>query len=85
MMRERSEIIAFTRDDIERIVRHIAKTQITGSMFIGKFGDQSVRWTTDGGIEVITKYAEGDMTDVAPTDSVTLAIASEQPRGKKRK
>jgi hypothetical protein len=67
MLRERSEIIAFSRDDIERIARHIAKAQIVGSMFIGKFGEQSVRWTPDSGIEVITKYTEGDMDDVAPS------------------
>ena len=80
MMRERSESIAFNRDDIERMVRHVAKQQIAGSMWIGKMGDQLVRWTADGGVEVITKYQEGDMSDLPPAPELLAG-----PTKKKRK
>jgi hypothetical protein len=83
MLRERSEIIAFSRDDLERIVRHVAKQQITSSMFIGKFGEQSIRWTAEGGVEVITKYQEGDMTDLPPPVETPELLAA--PTKKKRK
>jgi hypothetical protein len=81
MIKERSEVVAFSRDDIERIVRYIAKQQLGGGVFIGKFGDQSVRWDADGGIEVITKYQEGDFTDVE-TKPASLQVADQK---KKRK
>jgi hypothetical protein len=64
MLRERSEIIVFTKDDIERIVRYMAQQQITGHLFVGKFGEQTVRWQQDGGVEVITKYIQGGWEDM---------------------
>lgn len=82
MLRERSEIIAFSRDDLERIIRHVAKQQIIGSMFIGKFGEQSIRWTPEGGIEVVTKYQEGDISDVAPASPDQQMLTK---KSKKRK
>ena len=82
MMKERSEIVSFHRDDIERIVRYIAKQQLGGGVFIGKFGEQSVRWDADGGIEVVTKYQEGDFTDVE-TKPAALQVATSA--AKKRK
>src|SRR5262245_55004162 len=66
MIRQRREIISFTRDDIERIVRQIAHAQIVGSLFIGKFHEQSIRWTVEGGVEVITRFEQGDIDDLAP-------------------
>jgi hypothetical protein len=64
MLRERSEVISFTRDDLERIVRYMAQQQIAGPLFIGKFGEQVIRWTTEGGVEVITKYVQGGYADL---------------------
>jgi hypothetical protein len=64
MYRERSEIISFTKDDIERIVRHVAQQQIVGHLFIGKFGEQTVQWNGDGGVDVITKYVQGGVEDL---------------------
>ncbi len=86
MLRERSEIIAFNRDDIERIVRYLAKQRIVGEMFIGKAGEQIVRWTEDGGVEVITKFMEGDLADLPPSPVTQVSIpAIESPRKKKHK
>jgi hypothetical protein len=82
MLRERSEVIAFTRDDIEKIVRYVAKQRIIGEMFIGKAGDQSVRWTADGGVEVVTKFMEGDIDDVPPLQ-VPIALAASKKKKKK--
>lgn len=82
MLKERSETVTFTRDDLERIARYVSKQQIIGS-FIGKFGEQTVRWTADGGIEVITSLQEGDLNDLPPlTPTPTIAIESKK---KKRK
>ena len=81
MLRERTELIAFSRDDLERLVRYASMNRITGNMFIGKFGEQSVRWTADGGIEVITKYVEGDLNDLPPPAAPTpAAITSKKKR-----
>jgi len=77
MQRERSETITFTRDDLERIIRHMAQLQISSSLFIGKFGEQAVAWMPDGGIEVTTKYQQGGYED--------LPAPSEQPALPKRK
>jgi hypothetical protein len=64
MYRERSEIISFTKDDIEKIVRHMAQQQIIGHLFIGKFGEQLIQWNSNGGVDVITKYAQGSWDDL---------------------
>lgn len=84
MLRERSEIISFSRDDIERIVRYVAKERIVGSLFIGKFGEQSVRWLADGGIEVITRHQEGDLHDLPAANPPPL-LAAEGKHKKKRR
>jgi hypothetical protein len=72
MIRERSEIISFSKDDLERIVRYMAQSQITGHLFIGKFGEQDVRWTPDGGVEVITKYIQGGFEDLPHPEQMAL-------------
>jgi hypothetical protein len=64
MMRARSEVITFNRDDLEKVVRHMAQSQIAGSLFIGKFGDQTLRWMPDGGVEVMTSYVQGEFNDL---------------------
>ena len=48
MLRERSETITFTRDDVERLVRHICQVQLSGGhIFVGKFGEKgAVEFTT---------------------------------------
>ena len=80
MYRERSEIISYSKDDIERIVRHIAQQQIIGHLFIGKFGEQEVRWNGNGGVDVVTKYIEGSWEDL-PYQEQPVAL----PKGKKHK
>jgi hypothetical protein len=64
MIRARSEAITFNRDDLEKVARHMAQSQIAGSSFIGKFGEQSVRWLPDGSIEVTTTYVHGSYEDL---------------------
>ena len=81
MLRERSEVIAFSRDDLERIVRYITKERITSSLFLGKFGEQTIRWTSDGGVEVTTTYAEGDLTDLP--EPMAIAVVTESKKKKK--
>ena len=71
MMRARSEVITFNRDDLEKVVRHMAQSQIAGSLFIGKFGDQQVRWMPDGGVEVITSYVQGTFDDLPPATQLS--------------
>lgn len=80
MLRERSEIIRFNRDDIERIVRYMAQAQIVGPLFIGKFGEQTVRWLPDNGVEVITTYQQGGIEDL-PRASEPNALP--EPKHKK--
>jgi hypothetical protein len=72
MLRERNEIISFSKDDIEKIVRHIAQQQIIGHLFIGKFGEQEVRWNGDGSIDVITKYVQGGYEDLPRAEQAEL-------------
>ena len=72
MLRERSEVISFGKDDLERIVRHMAQLQIVGHLFIGKLGEQTVRWTGDGGVEVITKYIQGGYEDLPAAELPAL-------------
>lgn len=80
MLRERSEVIAFSRDDIERLARFVAKQQIVGQLFIGKMGEQTVRWTPDGGIEVVTTYQEGDISDLPPANPVALTATKKKKK-----
>jgi len=82
MQRERSEIIVYTKDDLERIVRHMAQMQIIGHLFIGKFGEQEIRWNVDGGVEVITKYLQGGYEDLP---AVTQEVASLSHKKKNNK
>jgi hypothetical protein len=82
MYRERSEIISFTKDDIERIVRHMAQQQIIGHLFIGKFGEQLVQWNAAGGVDVITKYAQGSWEDL-PADTRPLVLSEGKEKKKK--
>jgi hypothetical protein len=85
MLRERSEIVNFSRDDIERIVRYIAKQQLAGT-YVGKFGEQTARWLADGSIEVSTTIQEGDLADIPPSPIAQTAMAEiESPRKKKHK
>ena len=70
MLRERSEIISFSKDDLERIVRAVAHQRIVGDMFIGKFGEQDLRWTPDGGVEVVTKYVQGGFEDLPQAERI---------------
>jgi len=88
MMRARSEVITFNLDDLEKVVRHMAQSQIAGSLFIGKFGEQAVRWLPDGGVEVITTYVQGEFDDIRPTpqlpDDEQPALATRRGRQKRR-
>jgi hypothetical protein len=82
MFRERSEIISFTKDDLERLVRYMAQQQIVGHLFIGKFGEQAVAWRADGGVDVITKYVQGGWEDV-PRETGTAVLEAPQKKRKK--
>lgn len=80
MFRERSEIISFTKDDLERLIRFMAQQQIVGHLFIGKFGEQEIRWRDDGGVDVITKYVQGSWDDIPKPEHEQL-----EPPKKQRK
>lgn len=64
MNRERSESIEFSRDDLERLVRYLAQSQISGPPFVGKFGDQRVQWMPDGSVHVITTYQQSSFDEI---------------------
>lgn len=81
MLRERSEIIKFSRDDLERLVRYMAQSQIIGPLFVGKMGNQTVQWLQDGGIEVVTTYQQGGIEDLPPAH----LAPPEQPKIKHKK
>jgi hypothetical protein len=83
MLRERSEIIVYTKDDLERIVRHMAQMQITGHLFIGKFGEQEIRWNGDGSVEVITKYIQGTYEDL-PAETPEVQALSHHKKKKNK-
>ena len=85
MIRERSELIQFSRDDIERIIRYVAKNRVADSLFVSKFGEQEVRWLPDGGMHVFTKFQEGDFADLPIGTSVPLTLADERPKKKSKK
>jgi hypothetical protein len=82
MFRERSEIISFSKDDLERILRHLSKQQIIGHLFIGKFGEQEIRWLAEGGVEIITTYTEGGLEDIPPKQ---LEVSEEHKSKKGRR
>jgi hypothetical protein len=83
MFRERSEIISFSKDDLERLVRYMAQQQIVGHLFIGKFGEQEIRWRNDGGVDVITKYVQGGWEDIPKETGTVLLEEPEKPKRKK--
>jgi hypothetical protein len=83
MLRERREVIFFSRDDLEKILRNVAQMQIVGSMFIGRFGEQVVRWDENGNAEVITSYHQGDLSDLPLPQQAELP--RRLARGKSRK
>jgi hypothetical protein len=86
MFRERSEIISFSKDDLERLVRFMAQQQIVGHLFIGKFGEQEVRWRQDGGVDVITKYVQGGWEDIPkPDQEKHERLAAPEPESKKKR
>lgn len=84
MFRERSEIIAFSKDDLERLVRYMAQQQIVGHLFIGKFGEQDVRWRGDGGVDVVTKYVQGSWEDIPKGPEQEQSVLIESKPKKKR-
>ena len=83
MMRARSEAITFNRDDIERVVRHMAQAQIAGSFFIGKFGEQTVRWLPDHGVEVTTTYVQGEFEDLPRVEQLDAPTPRALPKRKR--
>jgi hypothetical protein len=88
MFRERSEIISFSKDDLERLVRYMAQQQIVGHLFIGKFGEQEIRWRHDGGVDVITKYVQGGWEDIPKPEhqyGAQIAHLEQQPDESKPK
>jgi hypothetical protein len=83
MYRERSEIVSFSKDDLERFVRYMAQQQIMGNLFIGKFNEQMIQWRNDGGVDVITKYVQGGWEDLPkmPVEE-QLALPKKSKKGK---
>ena len=63
-MRKRSEVMSFSREDLERIVKYLAKAEIVGSLFIGEFFEQQVHWSDNGNCKVVTDYQEGSWKDL---------------------
>jgi len=55
-MRTITEQAIFTRDEIEAAVKTLHRMQIVGGLYYGDFGDQAVRWETDGSCTVVTSH-----------------------------
>lgn len=55
-MKERTEYVRYTRADLEELVKCGAKLRLIGSIYRGSIGEQEVRWSDDGSVEVLTKH-----------------------------
>jgi hypothetical protein len=83
MIRERTEIISYSKDDLERILRHLSQQKIVGDFFIGKFGEQEIRWLANGGVEIITSYTEGSFEDLPPPKQLEASAEHKSKKGKR--
>jgi hypothetical protein len=89
-MRNRKEIIDFSRDDLEHIAKQMAKLRIIGDLFVGRIIDQEVIWRTDERLSVITTYVEGNLTEIGSVPAITSFPEEEEeevttPTRRKRK
>lgn len=68
MAEQRTEYMHFSRKAVEELAQYAAKICLVGSAYWGNIGEQEVRWTADGGIEVFTKHTphEGPLAPVKP-------------------
>lgn len=55
----------YTREDLERIAKWHARAHLVGRMYIGTIGEQTIRWSDDGSIEVITSHEPACMPQPA--------------------
>lgn len=62
MLRTITEIQDFTTDEVETIIKSVAKAQIVGHLYIGSFDGQTVE-RTEQGYRVITTHAPGTWKD----------------------
>jgi hypothetical protein len=81
-MRERKEIIHFSRNDIENIAKSMAKLRIVGDLFIGRFIEQEVQWHNDESLSIIITYIEGTIDDIPSRDTpVAIEHKSKKHKG----
>lgn len=73
MQRERTEVTSFSRTELERLACAITKTQIVGSLFIGEFHEQTVEWSKDGSISVMTRYSPGGWSELPAPETKRIA------------
>jgi hypothetical protein len=73
----------FSKSELEAIARYAAKMRLIGpTLFIGNIGDQQVRWTEDGGVEVLTSYERGEWPTVSQEFPALLTKRVGRPKKK---
>lgn len=60
------EVHEFSREQIERMVKMAAKSDIIGSMYVGDIGTQRLQWRDDGSAVVTTEHAPALENAVTP-------------------
>jgi hypothetical protein len=83
-MRERKEMIQFSRNDLEYIAKSMAKLRIVGDLFIGRIIDQEVQWHTDESLTVVVTYQEGTLDDI-PHRNIPAIESPKEKSGRKHK
>lgn len=58
MSRMRTEVHTYCREQLSAFAMFSARLEITGKVFIGEIGEQSVIWNTDGSVRIETKVVE---------------------------
>ena len=79
-MRERKEMIQFSRSDLEHIAKSMAKLRIVGNLFVGHISNQTVEWNSDDGLSVVTTFQESTLDEVTNTPAIEF-----EHKHKKRK
>jgi YD repeat-containing protein len=46
----------FDRDQIEQTLKFAARSKLVGRIYVGRIGEQEVRWLDDGSVEVLTHH-----------------------------
>ncbi len=55
-MTKRTELVHYTKIDLEMMAKFAAMSRLVGVMYVGTIGEQTVRWLPDGTCEVLTEH-----------------------------